>query len=82
MELPDQVTELLEAPNFAHLATLMPDGSPHSVAVWAGLEDGRIAFFTQPASQKALNVEMRQGVLYLIEPDKAAFTELPFERST
>ena len=35
----------------------MPDGSPHSVAVWVGLEDGRIAFFTQPATQKAHNVE-------------------------
>jgi PPOX class probable F420-dependent enzyme len=34
----------------------MPDGAPHSIPLWAILEDGRIAFFTQPASRKARNV--------------------------
>ena len=57
MELPTEVIDLLEGANFVHLATLMPDGSPQSVPVWAGLEGGRIAFFTQPTTQKALNVE-------------------------
>ena len=28
--LPPEVRELFEGANFAHLATLMPDGSPHS----------------------------------------------------
>ena len=55
-ELPDDVRALLEAPNFAHLATVLPDGSPHTVPVWVGFEDGRIAFFTQPSSRKARNL--------------------------
>jgi PPOX class probable F420-dependent enzyme len=55
-DLPDDVRALLEAPNFAHLATVLPDGSPHSVPVWVHLEDGRIAFFTQPSSRKARNL--------------------------
>jgi PPOX class probable F420-dependent enzyme len=55
-DLTPEVRELFEGANFAHLATLMPDGSPHSVTVWVGVEDGRIVFFTQPASQKARNV--------------------------
>jgi PPOX class probable F420-dependent enzyme len=55
-ELTPEVRELFEGANFAHVATLMPDGSPHSVAVWAGIEDGRIVFFTQPTSQKARNL--------------------------
>jgi PPOX class probable F420-dependent enzyme len=38
------------------VATLMPSGAPHSVAVWVGLEGDRIAFFTQPQSQKARNL--------------------------
>ena len=131
-DLPEEVLELLEGANFAHLATLMPDGSPHSVALWVTVEDGRIAFFTQPSSLKARNVErdprvalsitdhdnpyrtarvrgrvvgtrtgdaalevmdrmamvytgelfpMRQGVLYLVEPEQAGFTELPFDHS-
>ena len=56
-EIPDDVRELLEGANFGHLATLMPDGSPHSVAVWVGLEGGRVVFFTQRGSLKARNCE-------------------------
>jgi PPOX class probable F420-dependent enzyme len=55
-EIPPDVRSLFEAPNYGHVATLMPDGSPHSVAVWVGVEDGRVVFFTQPTSQKAKNL--------------------------
>ena len=55
-QLTPEVLELFEGPNYGHLATLMPDGSPHSVAVWVGVEDGRVVFFTQPTSQKARNI--------------------------
>jgi PPOX class probable F420-dependent enzyme len=55
--LDPQVQRLLEGPNYAHLATVLPDGSPHSVAVWSGIEDGRVVFFTQPGSRKARNVD-------------------------
>jgi PPOX class probable F420-dependent enzyme len=56
--LPDDVRGLLEAPNFVHLATVLPDGSPHTVPVWVAVEGERIAFFTQPASRKARNLEL------------------------
>jgi len=57
-ELDPDVRALLKAPNFVHLATLMPDGSPHSVAIWADVDDtDHIFFFTQPASRKARNLE-------------------------
>jgi PPOX class probable F420-dependent enzyme len=53
----DELTrELLEGPNVVHLATVLPDGSPHSVAIWAGLEGERVCFFTQPTSRKARNL--------------------------
>jgi len=52
--IPDDVRALFEAPNFIHLATLTADGSPASVAIWGGVEDDRIAFFTQPESAKAV----------------------------
>jgi PPOX class probable F420-dependent enzyme len=45
-----------EGRNFVHVATVLPDGAPHSVPVWAIYEDGRIAFFTQPSSRKARNL--------------------------
>jgi hypothetical protein len=31
ISLSDEIRQLLDHPNFAHLATLMPDGSPQSV---------------------------------------------------
>jgi PPOX class probable F420-dependent enzyme len=56
-QLPDDVRALFDAPNLAHIATLLPDGSPHSVPLWVGLEDGRVAFLTGPTSRKARNLE-------------------------
>jgi len=55
-ELPEAVRVLLDGPNYAHIATLLPDGSPHSVPVWIGLEGRRIAFLTGPGSRKARNL--------------------------
>jgi PPOX class probable F420-dependent enzyme len=57
MALPDDVRALLAAPNIAHLATVLPDGAPHAVPVWVGVEDGRIAFLTSPRSRKARNID-------------------------
>ena len=57
MDIPDDVRGLLAGRNFGHVATLLPDGSPHSVPVWVGIEEGRVVFFTQPGSRKARNVE-------------------------
>jgi PPOX class probable F420-dependent enzyme len=46
---------LLDSPNFAHLATLMPDGSPQSVPVWVGREGDRIVICTGETLLKAKN---------------------------
>lgn len=56
VELPADVRALFGAPNYAHLATVMPGGGPHTVPVWAGIEDGKIAFLTSPKSRKARNL--------------------------
>jgi PPOX class probable F420-dependent enzyme len=55
--MPPEVRALFEGRNYGHVATLMPDGSPHSVAVWVGVEGDRVVFFTQPQSRKARNLE-------------------------
>ncbi|WP_030457129.1 TIGR03618 family F420-dependent PPOX class oxidoreductase [Herbidospora cretacea] len=41
----------------AHVATLLPDGAPHSVPVWVGVEGDQIAFFSLEGSQKVKNLE-------------------------
>jgi len=53
--LPDAVTRLLDARNFAHLATLMSDGSPHSAPVWVGREGDCIIICTDEDSVKGRN---------------------------
>ena len=56
-ELPENVRALLGRANFAHVATVLPNGGPHSVPVWIAVEGDRLAFFTQPGSRKARNLE-------------------------
>jgi PPOX class probable F420-dependent enzyme len=55
--LSGEIKALLDAPNFVHLATLMPDGSPQSVPVWAGREEDRILICTGESSLKAKNTQ-------------------------
>lgn len=57
IELPAEVRRLIASPGRAHIATLLPDGSPHSVPAWVGLEGDQIAFQTPPDSRKARNLE-------------------------
>jgi PPOX class probable F420-dependent enzyme len=40
--LPPEIEEFLRKPNPAVVATIRPDGSPHSVATWYDLVDGLI----------------------------------------
>ena len=42
MALSTEVKKLIDGANFAHLATLMSDGSPQSVPVWVGREGEHI----------------------------------------
>ena len=53
--LPQEIKQLVDRPNFAHLATLMPDGSPQSVPVWVGRDGDRILVCTGEGSLKARN---------------------------
>ncbi|RPF19981.1 PPOX class F420-dependent oxidoreductase [Myceligenerans xiligouense] len=48
--------ELVAGTNIGHLATLSPDGSPHSVPLWVDWEGDRLLFLTGPDSRKARNL--------------------------
>jgi PPOX class probable F420-dependent enzyme len=53
--LSSDAKKLIDRPNFAHLATLMPDGSPQSTPVWVGREGDRLVLCTSDGSLKAKN---------------------------
>lgn len=53
--LSDEIKILLDRPNFAHLSTLMSDGSPQSAPVWVAREGDLILIGTGEGSLKAKN---------------------------
>jgi PPOX class probable F420-dependent enzyme len=55
LKLSDDVKALAGGANFAHLATLMPDGSPQVAPVWVDLDGDRILVGTGEGSLKAKN---------------------------
>ena len=72
--LDTDVRRVLATTVFGHLATVLPDGAPHSVPVWVDPEGDRIAILTGPDSRKARNLRRDPRVaLSLTLPDN------PFE---
>jgi PPOX class probable F420-dependent enzyme len=55
LALSDDVKTLVRGANFAHLATLLPDGSPQNAPVWVDLDGDRILVCTGEGSLKARN---------------------------
>jgi PPOX class probable F420-dependent enzyme len=53
--LSNEVRQLADRPNFAHLATIMSDGSPHSAPVWIGREGDFLLVCTEAGSLKSKN---------------------------
>lgn len=47
---------VLDGTPIAHLATVLPDGAPHSVPVWIGTHGDQVAILTGPTSRKARNL--------------------------
>ena len=46
----------LEGTPIAHLATVLPDGSPHTVPLWVDTRGDQVVFLTGPGSRKARNL--------------------------
>ena len=56
-KLSDDMKRLIDAANFAHLATLQADGSPKVEPVWIGREGDRLLIATDRKSLKSINLE-------------------------
>lgn len=55
--LDDSHRELLEKPNFCHVATLEPDGSIHGVVVWVDAEGDRVVLNSARGRHWPNNIE-------------------------
>ncbi len=77
VQLSPGVKRLLQKPNFPHLATLMPDGSPQVTPVWVDLDGDRILVNTAEGRVKPRNVRRDARVALSVadqeNPYSAAF---------
>ncbi|MGH9128419.1 MAG: pyridoxamine 5'-phosphate oxidase family protein, partial [Acidimicrobiales bacterium] len=53
----DDVKALAQAPNFAALTTLLPDGQPQTNIMWVDCDDAHVLVNTEVHRQKFLDVE-------------------------
>ncbi|MCR6484401.1 PPOX class F420-dependent oxidoreductase [Amycolatopsis sp. OK19-0408] len=68
------VRRVVASAALGHLATLLPDGAPHSVPVWVDPEGDHIAIMTGPDSVKARNLRRDPRVALSLTP-----VDNPFE---
>ena len=71
--LSDDLRTVLDGTPIAHLATTLPDGSPHSIPLWIGTVGDRVAFLTGPDSRKARNLRRDPRVAISLTPPGAPF---------
>ncbi|WP_433412024.1 PPOX class F420-dependent oxidoreductase [Microtetraspora malaysiensis] len=55
--LSDFARKILNAPNIGILATLNPDGSPQTSAVWVGIDGEDVVISSQAGRRKVLNLQ-------------------------
>ena len=68
MTLDPEIRRILDDATLVHLATVLPDGAPHSVTIWAAPYGDRIAILTGPDSLKARNMRRDPRVALSLTP--------------
>ncbi len=78
----DEIAEFVERSRTATMATVLPNGRPHLVAMWYAVLDGEIWFETKAKSQKAVNLRRDLTITVMIEDGRDATTRCVACRST
>ena len=73
--LSEDLKKVIDRPNFAHLATCMPDGSPHSAPVWIAREGDLLLICTEATSLKGKNTQRDPRVAISIVDFSDPYTE-------
>ena len=73
-ELDSELVAVLDGNPIAHVATVLPDGAPHSVPVWIGTHQGHVVIMTGPGSQKARNLRRDPRVAISLTPTDNPFS--------
>ncbi len=75
-KLTDKHIELLRRPVFAHVATVMPDGTPQSTPVWIDTDGESVVFNTARGRTKARNIERQPTVAISVVNDENPYEML------
>jgi nitroimidazol reductase NimA-like FMN-containing flavoprotein (pyridoxamine 5'-phosphate oxidase superfamily) len=76
IKLSAEAKQLINRPNFAHLATLMADGSPHVAPVWINRDGDRVVISTSDSSVKGKNTKKDPRVAISIVDFNNPYEEL------
>lgn len=69
-ELPDKIRKAIDEPQFWHLATVNPDGSPQVTTIWVMSKNGNILVNTALGRKKPRNMESNPNVaLSWVDPE-------------
>ena len=72
-KLSPDVRRVVDGTSLAHLATVLPDGSPHTVPLWVCTRGDQIVFLTGPGSRKARNLRRDPRVALSFAPAEDPF---------
>ena len=61
-QIPEKALDLFQKPVLAHLATIMPDGSPQVTPVWVDFDGTHVLINTSKGRRKTLNMEKQPKV--------------------
>ena len=60
--IPDSHRDLIEGPNLVTLATVMPNGHPHTTIIWCRYDGTHILFSSSQGGQKNKNMAINPNV--------------------
>ena len=75
-QLTERALEILAGKNFAFLAELMPDGSPHVSPVWVDVEGDLVLVNTAKGRLKEKNIRRDPRVAVSISPQDDPYTHV------
>jgi len=76
MELSREIKDALDDKVYVHLATLMPDGSPHVSVVWVGRDGDKVLFSTAEGRVKPRNLAGDPRVALSFTPPDMPFKNI------
>lgn len=71
--LSERVRAVIDGPNFAHVATLDPDGHPHNTVMWITRDDDRVILNTAEGRRKWRNLRRDPRLAISISPQDAPY---------